>query len=683
MVYKKIGNKIPSLSSLLLAGVLLGSSCPSKKDKDGAAAEQASNENPNEGSQVLVDSTGKVLDKDYLGVVKDIFTFLMSDVTMIDRLSNKPYQVNEADFQGKYAKDNLERLCSSFSNPPHSQIYPVSLQKCFSNLAGIKFRAAGSTTGMQHKFAVGTALKHIIDFWADLHNIHKEAIALINKGAPEVEMGQLLNRLDTWFNEKVKSDKTVFKPEHKFYDSKKSKLLDGDQLVRFLTDKTGKGTDKDKNKKYSMPELLKKSAQEVWINVWAKADNACKNTASDLDKRGTGIQKNWQVKGGSAKDLEINSFPNCQSQKINHKLESNGELTASADSDLFGPTLVEVTFGQFLTTLFNGKGNLDFIQLSGLEGDLNRDPSFDIKGDDQAFQRVVNLANKGTDAFADGLGHHISNTELKEMFPIPDVSGILNTLMGDIEGNVVNKGSSGQEAQQQYTGSAAITVGHIVEDSPAHKLLNNFVEKMLNLTVSGLTDAFNKCTQCIGTDYNKYNQSDMPIDSKISIEVIKHLLEETKDSIMLDTESGSVNKLKETIKSIIIKHAQKAVVYKEGDKYKPGVSNNIRKWISDMNAKLVQKHSGASVTYKQIKDQAASFDINEVVKAMESDYNAVKGVITAKVSSFVQGPSLVNNEDYKTYFPNLLLTATHVEYVNKMKSGYLNKSKSKAGAPAA
>lgn len=684
MVYKKIGNKIPSLSSLLLAGVLLGSSCPSKKDKDGAAAEQASNEHANEESQVIVDKTGKVLGKDYLGVVKDIFTFLMSDVAIIDRLSNKPYQVNESDFQGKYAKDNLERLCSSFSNPPHSQIYPVSLQKCFSSLAGLSFRAAGAATGMQHKFAVGVALKHIIDFWADLHNIHKEAIALINKGAPEVQMGQLLNRLDTWFNEKVKSDAAVFKPEHKFYDSKKVELLNGDRLVRFLADKDANG--QDKATKYNMSTLLKEEATDVWIIGYSNSsdERACKLDINNIAKRGAGIDNTWQV-GGKATGLRIAPFPNYKADLMSKDKVGSGSSDSQpsvADGDVSGPIPEAITFGQFLTTLFNGSGKLDFIKLCP-PTDNETDKKlqwFNIEGNNQVFQSVLNLVKQGSDAFADALGNHMKVNELKELFPIPDVLAIQNGLMEGIEGNIVNKGSSNQTGGS-HNSDAPIQSVHIAQDSPAHHLLKNFVEKILGDTSTSLEDDFAKCKKCIDTNYKDYIHSNMSIDHKISLKVLKSLLEEKQELIILSVEPGSVNKLKEEINKRIIEEAKKAVVYKDGDQYKPGVSDKIRGWISDMGGKLAKKHSSASVTYKQIKDQAADFDINEVVKAMESDYNAVKGVITAKVGSFVQEPSLVNNENYKAYFPNLLLTATHVEHVNKMKSDYLNKSKS--GAPAA
>ncbi|MGI2298239.1 hypothetical protein ACRRVB_00150 [Candidatus Cardinium hertigii] len=691
MVYKKIRNNIPSLSSLLLAGVLLGSNCTDKKNTENVAGGQTGEnaQNVAEGEKPK-DASGKPLTQDYIKVVKDIYHYLIS-IAGIERLGNRVYQVNPSDFTGANAKDNLNNLCNSFSNAPWSQVYPIDpeLQTVFQSLVGMEFRSARSMKGIRHKYAFGCALTEIIDVWSKFSDIYKDTVKYTHQGALSSNMTDLLHKLDKYYAElELDTVNSKFSAHRKFFDSNDVEFLTKDRLGRFLTGKTIN----DEDKTHHVADALKVSLGPVWVMGKAVDDVNLTEALDNVKHRGCAISKKWRIQGETQSPApEIPVFP--ISSKITKDFKDGMVLDLPSDQSykdiLTAPVKQDLQCGHLLTTLFNGDvSSVDFIKFEPHETAVSQDiPWIQLEGNNTTFRILADQAtNFQTGVFVTTLAQHINNgkTGLSKLYCIPDITSIENSILEGIK----DKSEESVNKESTYQ-SGEIKLEHIAGGSNASKLLVNLGKIFGLVHVNVNKEFFDSLSALLSNE--DFLTSSATIEQKIAFVILKKLFDyqsglegSNAAPILVSKNSGSVKDLIELVQSEIKREANYAVLYKEEDKYQPThVTQKIANFITSIHKKLQEKRGHAYVTYKGISDTSKSkaFNIETVVKAIKKDYSSIRGILTARVEALVKEESFkLTNENFKRYFPGQPLNSPHVNHINNMKTEYINKNKSQNNA---
>lgn len=685
MVYKKIGNKIPSLSSLLLAGVLLGSSCPSKKDKDGAATEQASNHEGGAGQTPEgAKGAGKVFSEPYRKAAEKILKCVVT-VSGVDHLARKPMVLDEDDLKddSKEVKQKVEGLFRSFTIDRYLQAYPSSLQGCFAGLSDKKFKsfASGAKTGTKHKYAYGSAINEIAKFWNGLHVVYEKMMKQIERGAAEDEMANLEREVDRLLLQVRPNDGSIsmFSKDHKFYDSKKATMLTGDQLARFLTDLAQDGSSTKPNS-YGIPALLNEKT-DVLIKVKNDSPIQPGQLIDSLDVRGSGILDAWFVylngkdKPSKNKMPAVDAFPNMKAGALKSLDLTQLSVGTSKPSAQEGNQVEKLSFAQLLFTLFRGgKQGVDFIRLE--RGTQDENDAVKLIGDDANFQNVIKVAKESNEAFARLLGKHIDEqgSQLQNLFVIPDAQAIRDKIKQETEqllGDSANIGGD-NTANNEKIGPGSLS----------EKIVDNILNKIFGIGFVSLSDSDKKGKlQAIAALYSNSDltTSDILFEHKVGIEVIHEIYQgKGKDAFFENQDDKSGIKLIKLIDSVIDKCLSQAIVYKSGGEYKPtNVTIKIAGWLMAFHNALGSKHGNASITYKDIEtvgsNQQTGFSIETVRKAMEEDCKKLKSILAVRVA-----PILALKDEkvnYSTYLPNLPLLKSDYETLDRIRLEYLNTSK--------
>ncbi|MGI2299786.1 hypothetical protein [Candidatus Cardinium hertigii] len=677
MIYKKIGNKIPSLSSLLLAGVLLGSNC--NKDKNEKAGEDTT-KNTEQGAEgeKPKDASGKRLSPEAVEAMKDIYKYLISDVLGIGRLNQQKevFKVSEIDLVGESALQNLMELCNKFTDKPNAGVYPSNLRDVFIPLKNINLPSSVSLNGGQRKFAHGTALNAIAHVWQTFSTYHKRMISLIDNGASQSDMVTLLTDLDKYYNETIHPSSTVFKIDHPFYDSKEADLLTGSSLVRFLTGKEIADSKlpldqryKSKSNTFGMPELLDKPIGRVWIV--GKSVQDTERSSPDMAKlattRGMAISDMWEVEG-TARMPKIDAFPN-----------SSAISTTSSSNAAVAPVQKTIKFSQCITTIFNGHQSLDFISFTPA-GAVDR---INVVGHKEKFKalrlKALDTTDEGSNVFATLLGQHIEShdTKLKDLFFIPDLTKIRDAILHP---NFLDpsKVSDTESINDGATNINTFDIASIKRGSAADLFFEHIVHQLG--IISSQKSYAELCYEFVN-DNQAFLDSDADINKKVTVNVLNKIFnmdEGDRKDLVLSGQAGSLKRFLKSIEGFIMEEVENAIVYTQGDQnYKATkVSKTIQGFIRDMGRSLSEKRKAAFITYGHIEREAPGFDIKKVLSAMNNDYNAIRSILTAQVRSFVAKEAVVlTPENQKGYFPDLTLISTQIDHINTQKAQHLNKNK--------
>lgn len=419
-----------------------------------------------------------------------------------------------------------------------------------------------------------------------------------------------------------------------------------------------------------MPALLQETLKDVWIIGKSVDDAERLAKIENLKTRGAGISNEWEV-NGKAPMPKIDPFPNSKTVTV----------TSANDPSVNAPVQVTLSFGQFITTLFNGDKAMDFIHfIPSQDTNEHNLELVSIKADDVKFQQVLKKAHiTGPDRhdFAEALGQHIESqdTKLTDLFCIIDVNDIQNKIMNNIPNSSEEIVNLGGEA------NATFEVSSIKNGTHATTLLQNVVGILGNSQIS-VKETFETCKRYVDDQqlYSDFLKSDANIDQKITLKVIVNLFKDQGQSqLLVSNQPGSLGKLLEFIRDAIKKEADKAVVYKENGKFKTTpVTTQIQSWIRETAARLKKKHDNAHIKYADItKATNNGFKIKVVVDGMIKDYSSIRSILTAKVPLFLNNESvLLQDKTYKTYFPDQDLLSENIKNINEKKMKYVDKNKS-------
>ncbi|CAH2560034.1 hypothetical protein [Cardinium endosymbiont of Oedothorax gibbosus] len=697
MVYKKIGDKIPSLSSLLLAGVLFGG-CKDDKNKNNGSDTGTDNAIFSDHKQENAEGgkANQKLSSDLTAAVRK-FKRALASCSAIDHLAAKvkPLIVNLDELKGDKGgkaklEDRVRALISSFyDGSTCAEAYPKSLKGCFSSLSHIVKRKSY----IPYTYAYGAAMKAIAEFWKELHDIYGEMMKQIDNGTPQAKSDSLTKKVDALL-EKVNGSDSKFTSSYQFLDTGGYQMLNGPRLARFLIDKSKGGSS------YGLQSLLNdRMFNRVWFkykqNPLPNLDPTDVRINNVLTKKGTGISVSWKVEGGERNDHmpgigNIDNHLSYDADTMTHRFDFSKvggvndieaanclvRITQGDTPNQNASTQRDLTFGQLLFTLFRGRAANDFLTV---EPSSEGDDFVKLTANNEKYMNWVKEANKSDEEFAQYLGRHLgSSEELKGLFVIPDTNVLESKLMqGMNETNPANGGSS--DNVSAAAGTSSTVPGTVGTGSESAKLFKNILSTFSSgQNVSGTGEELRQKIQTLANLKNNPNigkVSDLTFDQRVCIELAASLI--NSPSMITNMDNDSAKALIASLKNEISVQADRAIVKLESSKYVfTTISKQIRQAILDFDEKLRQKHRRAAVTYEMINrgSTTGSFNIDDVREAMKQDCLALKGILTADVAPVIEVPA-GQVVDYVARFPYLKgLTEAHYPTLDEIRQEYHDKA---------
>jgi len=660
MVYKKIGNKIPSLSSLLLAGVLLGSSCPKEK-KDTVGEDKI--KDTEQGAEEKEGGIGAIHGPNFVAANKEIrrifFRALGLDYLPLDKKSqsaNQPYvlSLSENDYSiKKNTLDLVKRLIQSFVNGANA--YPLDLRENIAALASVP-----ESYIKDRPRAFASAINEIPLVRNSLSNIAIQMWEKIDQGEGDLGLKELKEKALDPLSKTLELGSTKFKPSTKFSDASDAKLLDGTQLARFLTDldKKGRarGTDNAVGKSYGIPTVLDKSLPVCIKNK--KKEEGCKtNTQAEpayIGSRGSGLGENevdlLPLQGNEGKLPYVNSFPNNTleyrygQEDLAKYVNGTGEDTKNVfdqQAQQFGSNGIvsrDISFGTLLFTLFRGNSPNDFLQLTS-----DKNNAIVLKGIDTNFKKWV---NKSDDEFAAMLYQHIDTQgDLQDLFVIPNLKDLYLRVF---------------------------PTSNVSDNDPALKDVCINILTVLGMSADSSDDLSKVLLPKIArlaklADEKKLESSDADFNQQFCISFAKKISEKQKQ----ETNFVDFTKiqLQEMIKSHADDLANKAVVKlgENGQAYPTSVTTFIKSNLDFVYQKLKNKHSNANRTYADITSKSDKFDIEKIRKVYEKECNKLASVLLTSIAPLLDKKDNITEDDLKQISG---LKAEEISQINKIKQSY-------------
>ncbi|MGI2261863.1 hypothetical protein ACRRVA_00855 [Candidatus Cardinium hertigii] len=675
MVYKKIGNKIPSLSSLLLAGVLLGSNC-GKDNKETPGEQTARNTEQGVEEKKAKDGSVRVTHgSNFIAANKEIkkifFRALGLDYLPLDAQSksaNQPYvlSLSNNDFSAKKSiLDLVKRLIQSFANDANA--YPLDLRENIAALASVP-----ESYIKERPRAFALAINQIPTVRNRLANVAIQMWEKIDQGAGDAAFKDLKeSSLDP-----LKLDLTKFRSNEKFSDVSDAKLLDGAQLARFLTDldKKGqiRGSSNATGKSYGIPTVLDKSLP-VCIKNKKKDDASKKNTTRDvtsIGSRGSGLGTDLNnlllLQGNEGKLPLVKELPNGaleyryrQEDLIKYVDGHNDALNNVFDQDAnqFGPNGIkddQISFGTLLFTLFRGNTVNDFLELTCDTNNL-----IVLKSIDANFKKWVNQSDN---QLANMLHKHISTqSDLRDLFFIPDLKDLYDKVLppSNLQDN--------DPALKEVCINILTVLGMSADPS-------DDLEKVLIPKIKKVADLVGK---------NELESSDANFNQRFCISFAKKI-----SALQI---SATKSELVQMIKSEANNLANTAVVKlgEDGQACPTTVTGFIKSNLDYVYQKLKDKHTNASRTYADIASKThehkadadgktpksnPKFNIEEVRKVYEKECNKLGSILLTSIAPLLDKEENIAEDDLKQIHG---LKAAEIDQINKIKQSYQAKQTQK------
>ncbi|MGI2257026.1 hypothetical protein ACRRVD_00320 [Candidatus Cardinium hertigii] len=677
MVYKKIGNKIPSLSSLLLAGVLLGSNC--SKGKDDPAREQSikNTEQSSEKQKTKDGGAGATHGSNFIAANKEIkkifFRALGLDYLPLDAQSKSANQgrvlsLSDNDFSTKKnILDLVKRLAQSFSN--NANAYPLDLRENIAALGPIN-----ESFIKERPRAFGLAINEIANVRNGLANVATQMWEKIDQGAGDAAFKDLKEKSLDPLSETLKPGSTKFKPGYKFSDASDAKLLDGAQLARFLTDLDKKGQPRGNTsgigRSYQIPNALNKTLSVCIKNKQGK-DASKKNTLADLSfigSRGSGLGEDASnlllLQGNEGKLPFVNPLPNgtlqyrYQQQDLINYAESaiGSDINKVFDQNAgqFGSNGIKnesISFGTLLFTLFRGNTPNDFLELT-----CDKNNAIVLKGIDANFKKWVNQSD---DQVAAMLHQHISSqSDLQDLFFIPNLQDLYNKVLP--ASNLPDNDPALKEVCINILSMLGMTA------DPSDDLVNNLLPE-IDLVAHLANNQYE----------NILNSSDVDFNQRFCISLAKQISTLTSNR---NSDPTSLNLTKSQLVQIIKSHANNlastAVVKigEDGQACATTVTAFIKSNLDYVYQKLKDKHTNANRTYADITSKAPKFDVEQIRSVYEKECNKLGSILLTSLVSLLDKQENITEDDLKQIHG---LKAEEIDQINKIKQSYQAKQTKK------
>ncbi|WP_243018083.1 MULTISPECIES: hypothetical protein [Candidatus Cardinium] len=730
MVYKEIKNKIPSLSSLLLAGSLFGgggckncdgetkSDATEQKDQPVAPAEAQSAVNDDSKGAEKNDSR-IVADPDLASANKHALQ-VFSTALGLDYLKNSSdlHSLTEKDFStffsGNTPEAHVYNLIQNISKDKDK--YNPDIIHTLQPLFSLSEKAIAK---FKYCCALARFVNEIPLFVEAMGKVYNLLFKEVAAGATQDQLKELKK---TCIDNDLLPRLKAFESTTTFHESIAGKLLDGAQLARFFTDKDAKGKEKSEANKnghsYGVPAILEDKCA-VWIKT-KTSDKSCKDNTTesleDLDQRGSGISEDILVQGGHGTKMpkikklsndglistfNINNLSNWI--KLDHTDPNynnlNGLIESQVNDDQNGSKCCsDIEFGTLLFTLFRGKINSgsDFLQIDKSNKQTKDNPKVILKSSHANFK---NWVEKDSSTFASDLYDHITkDPQLKELFVIPNVDTLYSYILPKSKMNAISNDHSASNAVASANKSNDLEHAESIDpDTPLGIICQGIVD-ILGLSSISAVEMGKKITR-ISSLANEANWKlleasnatfDQLVCIKIADALVKHskrLVQpgDTKTNFISMTKSGLVAVIEDTIK----KQSDFAIVKiaKDGKVANTIVSDAILKNLKNINKKLQKKFDDSSYTIINIDKEVTeklkgTTDLNSTMninlhEACKKAVNNLEKLILTDPTSLMIVP---NKQIVAQDFPGIYLTAKQVDQINEIKKIYFDRKNKRPGA---
>lgn len=663
-------------------------------------------DNLTEGSGIN-DGDGFRRDPEYIQAVAECFKHAIN-FESIKCLENAPPETDlEAIKKGGKEAARLVQVFYESNATNRTHCYPDDLKPCLAGLANEKFKRFAAdkvrnVRGTKNKYAFALALNAITSEVGAFHKLFLKAKDVIfNQGAPKDEMTKLQAELS-----KIRgriapvSSLPFFNLQQQFFDSAEPKLLAHDRLCRFLTDadKAGTGT---KPKQYNVLALMNDKKLQVYIkHKSGRLADMYPDAALLRHITLRGVQTNVTPVGGGATQtlpsllvcrdndkLSANTMPRINPINrfgLDKKFNTSTCRTAGyapgtqpSISD-FAYSTEELSFGQFLFSLFKGSGDIDFLSL--VPGKENS--SIKLLADDEKFKKVIEATKASNgDVFANLLGNHIKSVPaLQEMFYVPDqeeiwsrFKAIENFLTGSQAPNTstaavpIKTGFQYNDHQEleDLDQTADIDNGRInfyatlIKGSSSNKLvdhiLTNFFDVLTPSADANVSETWNKIVAIVKNHQNPqerrdWDTSNASFEQKIAADVIYRLFSVENRKILFESQNQNDSKrLLEIVRTTMQEHLDKSILFSTANRtaynHTP-VTAFIRTSLNKFNELLAEKHGAAHITYEDLEyeDKArtpkveTSFHINQINDFMEKCCDTFESIFKINVHAILSTP---------------------------------------------
>lgn len=703
MVYKKIGDKIPSLSSLLLAGALFTAGKCKSGDSDSGVKDDPSmleDDSLNSGGKnEKAGNVGQKLSSDLAEAVKKFKTYLVQCANL-DYLSSscKPLVVSLDMGEGK-DKDRValattvKALIQSFYDEKSSApAYPRELKESFKALDGL----VTSKLCDRHPYAVGSAMSTMPRLLTSFRQVYTDYMANLNNGIPQVGIDKLIGRI----NDLIIQANDQLIPDSSFVDTnEKCKLLGGARMARFLRG-TSKGAPQGKYQDV-LTILKERKLQDLWIkfkkNALPTSDEKDVAVGGVLSKVGTAVLTEWKVEGGEKDDHmpDISAVANhlngkdSQGKDITMKyvfkditgthadceidkcfMEIGSDNTEEEDAAIQCATM---SFDQFLRVALFGKGNVFTLDTSNAGPDYVQFTSNNTK-----YMQWVDAANKTIGEFASHLGSHLeSANDLKKFFVIPDGDLLERSIIHGI--NTAAAANSGHDATMPAQSEDGTKIpGKIGADGQSYQLFKNILQVFSpsQIVANSAEDLYKKIQQlALLAENEQAKGSNLTFTQRVCIKLASVIV--ANPDKVYDTANGSADNLIALVKRVLKDEVALAIVSRVGDKYVPTSQTElIKQAIIAFDQQLIRKYKNYSVTYQMIQDKSTGelFDIDTVRKTFVKHFEEFRSIIKADVVPIIQVPS-DQQVDYASRLGIRALTQAYYQNLDEIREGYHNKGK--------
>ena len=651
MGYKKIVNNMPSLSSLLLAGLTLtASNCDNKAQPKeevhkavGAPAAELGQSNVQAAASVF-----KGMDPELVRSIKEAFNLVIHGNDKLALFGEQnPVFVEESDID-RAESDDIKKIGSkitkAFGSRPFS---PITTLDVYAN-----FDWESAEKKVSRVKAVNALAKsHIVPCG-------------IAQGIRGVAISGDFTLMDELSEKLAEFDKCVLgmpdgmstlRPEMKFGNLDKALAkakvfrTTGD-FVKFLA----------MNKKIDMAGLMRDLIMGDIILGYRdpikSGERGCRIKTNGVN---IPVGDSWKLKG-----LKNRHLPPMESIKLN-----NAQGVAQArpgvgpvDQGGLGAGVLNyrLSFGQILFALLAGNSATDCFTIRPNSSDDIVD--FKLRKDD--FTNFLTTVNSKID-FAKYLGQHITNNDsLSAIFPIA-TDNTLSSMLDDQLRTVYEGNNDKYELTHLSSFSDAVTTLENGSDAFGRYLggkLNTYLSSPTFCSNLGVSRAAN------GSWLFAQPQAQAGVPAAPVV------------SATLEDGAVVIRKLKAEVRKVI----DNSILYKKDGSYvSTAYTDKLRdKFLSMLNN--ISEYNGAKViTYANMKEENSKFDVEKVhnyLKEVSSEFKVLTSIPSGLLSALrMEGAKGTVNYSRILNMPGL--TASKIDALDKIRFGLLNKNAPKDTTP--
>ena len=680
MVYKKITSSLPSLSSILLAGIVCGSGCGPDADVKDDAPKVEENRDRNDGklsNNPISDIPLKPgHDRAKLNEVVLKMCKHLLDVVPSYWYQAPPMCVDEAQLKvgGDVAKSVVEGLAQSLGN---ATCFSAAARSQLETLRLLTFKAGKTGSGVKGKDAHGQAFNLIANFQREFLGLFNRLKALYQATVLDWDS---INILRGDFGKFIKN------------------YQDANGLSKFSSGTVFISQEKGKGKESTLPD---KSSKEFWdgvhdttssmqetllinpvgVDCWVGAEvldtNRYLDTVTDLEaavsndttdistknrklaKRGIGLSHKWKggeevtrikrthtpvymidlkslinkpvstdnkiveftaaVKGtaATATALAVAATPaSFQSARLDSTSASKPTLESNQVS-VVAQKAQSVQLGTLLFTLFKGNDDqYDIFTDFGIKKDANDVIGMSINA--KNFESLVEHASKGERAFAVFLGERIAaNKDLSKLFVIP--RGDMHAVIFE---NMFAEAEQDGEAPLGNSTAGTNTIEGLDCGSFSARMLQRLVNNMCMEGLIKLDEADMPSVKKLVDQIVSISETDtnMTLRQRICRDILKDL-DKNKNPLFSD-DVTVIKSLKMKVNKYIRQYISGAIVAKNGDgSYEPTYfTNALRNKIIEFKNEVRKLGSKQKTDYAEI-----GREVNQVDNTKSFDIGIIDG----------------------------------------------------------